>query len=156
MFGLCGLCTRATPATQAETRMEPTQVVHIVKTPAATATAKPSPTAQPIQAPAPVTPTPKPSPTPASVTPTPTPVHPTATPTPQPAVNGNPWGYNFIRGDKIYNPPDAFCDYFNCINSFWNGQGYVVQCQDGMYSQTGGNWNSCQWHGGNRRPLYSH
>jgi hypothetical protein len=56
----------------------------------------------------------------------------------------------------IYNPLAAFCQYFSCISSFWNGQGYVVECQDAMYSKSGGHSGSCSHHGGNRRPLYSH
>jgi hypothetical protein len=104
-------------------------------------TATPSPTA-----------TPKPKPT---ATPKP---KPTATPKPKPtcipgAVNCNPWGYNFSHGSYIYNPPGAFCSYFACIANFWNGKGYVMQCQDGMYSKSGGRSGSCSYHGGNRRPL---
>lgn len=104
-------------------------------TPAATATAQPRPTA-----------TPKPKP------------QPTATPKPKPtcipgAVNCNPWGYNFTSGNYIYSPPGSFCSYFSCINNFWNGVGYVMECQDGMYSKSGGRSGSCSYHGGNWRPL---
>jgi len=95
---------------------------------------------------------------------TPTPA-PTATPQPKPtpkpkphcvAVNNNPWCYNFQPGNLIYTPPAAFCAYFPCISNFWNGSGYVIECQDGMYSKSGGRSGSCSHHGGNLRPLYSH
>jgi hypothetical protein len=110
------------------------------------------------------TPTPKPTlkptarPTPTVIVrPIPTPIPPKPTPTPScQAVNGNPWCYNFSQGNLIYNPPDNFCDYFNCISSFWNGNGYVIECQDGTYSLSGGIRGSCSHHGGDLRPLYSH
>lgn len=101
------------------------------------------------------TPTPAPTPTPI---PTPTP-KPRPTPTPKPhcqAVNNNPWCYNFQPGNLIYDPPPAFCDYFACINNFWNGTGYVNECVDGTYSKSGGHRGDCSYHGGKLRPLYSH
>ena len=68
----------------------------------------------------------------------------------------NPWGYNFCgRGGYISNPPSDFCSYFNCIANFPNGTGYVEQCQDGMFSKSGGHSGSCSHHGGNKQPLYS-
>jgi hypothetical protein len=114
--------------------------------------------APPVQA---VTATPKPAaPT---ATPKPHAPSPTATPnsqptaTPCPAVNCNPWGYNFSPpGNLIYNPPSGFCTYFNCIASFWNGTGYVIECQDLTFSKTGGISGSCSHHGNDYRPLYSH
>jgi hypothetical protein len=93
---------------------------------------------------------------------TPTPL-PTATATPKPkpkptcipgAVNCNPWGYNFSHGSVIYNPPYNFCDYFNCIPSFWSStNGYVEECLDKTYSHSGGRSGSCSHHGGNWRAL---
>ena len=50
----------------------------------------------------------------------------------------------------------AFCTYFACINNFDNGVGYVNECNDGMYSQSGGIRGDCSYHGGEERPLYSH
>ncbi len=114
-------------------------------------------------------PKPRPAPTPtAAPRPTAAP-QPTATPTdvpapqPQPtptcipdAVNCNPWGYNFSPGNRIYSPPADFCSYFSCIGNFWNGRGYVMECNDGMYSKSGGIQGSCSYHGGNWRTLYSH
>jgi len=76
------------------------------------------------------------------------------------AVNNNPWCDNFRPGNLIYHPPSNFCDYFTCVASFWGaddpGDGYVVQCSDGMYSQAGGEPEACSSHGGVYRPLYSH
>ncbi len=105
------------------------------------------------------TPTPSPTPTPKpAIAPTHTsqPTQPPPTPTPCPGVNCNPWGYNFSPGNFIYSPPSAFCNYFPCINNFFNGHGYVVECQDGEYSKSGGVQGACSYHGGVMRPLYSH
>lgn len=68
----------------------------------------------------------------------------------------NPYGYNFCGGSTITNPPSDICNYLSCIGNFWNGRGYIEQCQDGMFSKSGGIQGSCSSHGGNRRPLYSH
>lgn len=115
--------------------------------PIITVTAKPQPTN-----------TPKSQPTAHPTVPRPTPRPPT--PTPCPGINCNPWGYNFSSGNTINNPPSNFCDYFNCIPSFWEADdpdnGYIVQCSDGMYSQSGGERGACSSHGGVSRPLFSH
>jgi hypothetical protein len=68
----------------------------------------------------------------------------------------NSWGYNFCgRGSYITNPESSFCDVFDCIKSFWDStNGYVMRCDDGMYSHSGGRSGSCSSHGGNDRPLY--
>ncbi len=66
----------------------------------------------------------------------------------------NPWGYNFCGGSYITSPASGICAYFNCIDNFWNGKGYVIQCKDGMLSKSGGRQGSCSYHDGNRRPLY--
>jgi hypothetical protein len=106
-------------------------------------------------------PTQPPTPT-ATQLPTPTATQPPAAPAPtQPpahtGVNGNPWGYDFTPGNLIYNPPAAFCDYFNCISSFWTStNGYVDECNDDTYSHSGGRSGACSHHGGEMRPLYSH
>jgi hypothetical protein len=91
-----------------------------------------------------------------TATPTPTPK---PTPKPKPAcnaVNGNPWCYNFHPGNLIYSPPGSFCSYFACIGNFWNGRGYVVECNDGDYSKSGGIRGACSYHHGVWRPLYAH
>ncbi len=136
----------------------PTQVA--VATSAPTHQATPQPTMQPTHQPTPtIAPTHQPTPV---LTQPPTPV-PTPKPTPKPsptptcqAVNNNPWCYNFSPGTYIYNPPVAFCVYFACIASFWNGHGYVNECQDGDFSLSGGIRGDCSHHGGEWRPLYSH
>jgi hypothetical protein len=44
-----------------------------------------------------------------------------------------------------------FCATHNCIPNFDNGNGSVVQCSDGMWSQSGGIQGACSGHGGLRR-----
>ncbi len=123
---------------------------------AISATALPTTTVQPTVTPKPVAtvkPTPKPKPTQPSVRPTPI-------PTKCQGVNGNPWCYDFSSGNLISYPPSNFCSYFACIANFWGaddpGDGYVVQCADGSYSQSGGERGACSYHGGVSRPLYAH
>jgi len=70
-----------------------------------------------------------------------------------PPYNSNPYGFCFEVGSLIYNPPSDFCLYFDCIGNFWNGRGYVIQCQDGEFSKSGGIQGSCSYHGGNSRAL---
>ncbi len=137
--GSVNLATQSTPT--------PTTQSHqaaILVSQAVTLTPTPTPTS---------TPTPKPA-----IAPTHTsqPTQPPHTPTPCPGVNCNPWGYNFNPGNYIYSPPSAFCNYFQCINNFFNGHGYVVECQDGEYSKSGGVQGACSYHGGVMHPLYSH
>lgn len=124
------------------------------------ATATPTPTKGTTSSPSPTTvPTSGPTSVPETPTPgrTPTPPRPTPTPTPScNAVNNNPWCYNFTPGALITSPPTAFCNYFKCIPSFWNGHGFVNECQDGMYSLSGGISGDCSSHGGEQQPLYSH
>ena len=133
---------------QAQVVDQPTQDTSLLDTP----------TDQPTVAPT-VAPTMKPTPKPTQK-PTPRPTQPPPKPTSCPGINCNPWGYNFSPGNLIYNPPSNFCDYFNCIASFWGsddpGDGYVNQCVDGTYSQSGGERGDCSYHGGEGRPLYSH
>jgi hypothetical protein len=120
----------------------------------------PSPTKVPISA------TPSPTKVPISATPpkrgetssklTATP-SPSATSVPgKTGVNGNPWGYNFQPGDTITEPPEEFCSYFQCVSSFWSGQGYVIECRDGKFSTSGGRPRACAKNGGVARPLYAH
>ena len=97
--------------------------------------------------------------------PTPTPVptvapvqQATPTPTPERGVNNNPWGYNFDPGRLIYNPPAQFCSYFKCARDFfWSWiYGYVVECNDGSFSRTGGTQFVCSHDYGVKRKLYAH
>lgn len=66
----------------------------------------------------------------------------------------NPWAYNFCSGDVIWTPPDTFCEFFECIERFWKGRGYVVQCRDGSFSKTGGRLITCNRNGGEYRTLF--
>lgn len=118
----------------------------------ATPTPRPVPTA---------TPRPQPTATPRPPAPTATPRPPAPTATPQPTCDyggapPNPWCYTFnYTGKYIYSPPSNFCNYFNCIASFWtHTNGYVDECQDGTYSHSGGVSGACSYHGGELRPLY--
>ena len=113
--------------------------------------ASPSPVASP-------TPSPTPSPKPSLVAP------PTQAPVPPPAAfdfcgaPANPWHYNFCASDSgkyITSAPSGFCGYFSCISSFSAGSGYVVECNDGMYSRSGGISGACSRHGGVLRPLWA-
>jgi hypothetical protein len=99
--------------------------------------------------------------------PTPTPVPtvapvqqatPTPTPTEQRGVNNNPWGYNFDPGQLIYNPPAQFCFYFRCAWDFYSqwASGYVVECNNGSFSRTGGTRFACAGDDGVKRTLYAH
>lgn len=168
VFALCSMCSgisnaiagntssvaTATPDTSLTQLAYGNATVDSAATSIAQDTA-PTPTAQPI-----VAPTRAPAPTQVPAAPT----H-AAQPTPAPkpscnAVNNNPWCYNFSPGKLITNPPADFCSYFNCIASFVSADdpdgGYIVECADGTYSQSGGESGSCSHHGGNLRPLYSH
>ncbi len=79
------------------------------------------------------------------------------TPTPLPNSVANPWGYDFATpGVLITAPPLNFCIYFKCVTNFRMGQGYVMQCQDGMFTLTGGTAGSCMANKGDLRPLYFH
>jgi hypothetical protein len=73
----------------------------------------------------------------------------------QPAGGGlcgapqNPYGYNLCgNGNRIDNPPQDICNYFDCIDNFWNGNGYMVECNDGTYSMSGGIEDVCSDHNG--------
>ena len=147
--------------TQAPT---PTATTGLVAVPASPTVLQDTPTPVPTQQP---TPTPTPTPLP-KLTLAPThaaqPTQPPPPPKPIPklcqAVNGNPWCFNFVPGNLIDYPPSGFCNYFNCIASFYQsddpGDGYIVECNDGTYSQSGGERGACSYHGGVMRPLYSH
>jgi hypothetical protein len=68
----------------------------------------------------------------------------------------NPWAYNFCgSGDVITDPPSDFCTYFECIERFWKGKGFVVQCGDGMFAKTGGRLITCNRNGGEYRTLFT-
>ena len=73
-----------------------------------------------------------------------------------PAINNNPWCYNFSHGTRIYHPQRAFCSYFACVSDFWRAtRGYVVECWNGKYSHSGGIRGVCSRDKGVRRTLYA-
>jgi PASTA domain len=75
------------------------------------------------------------------------------------AVFGNPWGYNFSCCRFIRDPPSAFCSYFKCVPYFSAGVGYVIQCDDRTFEQSGAGQEAehpqgaCSGRGGIYRPL---
>jgi hypothetical protein len=94
-------------------------------------------------------------------TPKPPPPKPPPPPPPPPPVAAtcgapsNPDGLNFCgRGHLVSSPPGDVCSYFSCIPNFWNGTGYMAECNDGMYSMSGGRQGACSHHGGETRPVY--
>jgi hypothetical protein len=95
-------------------------------------------------------------------TPPPPPPPPPAQPPPAAPQNlcgapANAWGYTMCNtGTLVYNPPANFCNVFSCIQSFWKfTNGYVVRCQDGRFSHSGGRQGACSDHRGVEAPLYS-
>ena len=126
-------------------------------TASATATLTPTPTSAPTPVPSAVPTAPRPpAPPPTQAPPPPAQAAPPPASACKAQAPSNPWGYDFCSGSLITAPPGTFCSYFACIGNFWNGRGYVEQCQDGMFSKSGGIQGSCSYHGGNQRPLYSH
>jgi hypothetical protein len=68
----------------------------------------------------------------------------------------NPYGYNFCgRGSDITSPAAGTCSYFDCINNFSNGVGYMIECKDGTYSMSGGRSGACSDHKGELQEVYS-
>jgi hypothetical protein len=48
----------------------------------------------------------------------------------------------------------SFCDTHACIANFDNGSGYIVRCNDGMWSHSGGLSGACSYHGGESSNVY--
>lgn len=67
----------------------------------------------------------------------------------------NPDGYNFCGGSTISDPDSNVCEYFDCIDNFSNGKGYMVECSDGTYSMSGGRRGACSDHGGEQQDVYN-
>lgn len=80
----------------------------------------------------------------------------TVTPTAECGSPPNPWCYDFFPGELIDSPPADFCEHLECVDNFWAGTGYVVRCNDGAFSRTGGTSAACSGNDGVRQPLYSH
>lgn len=51
-------------------------------------------------------------------------------------------------GDSSSTNSSSFCDSHNCIPSFSEGNGSIVQCADGAWSHSGGIQGACSSHGG--------
>lgn len=67
----------------------------------------------------------------------------------------NPLGYNYCgRGSLIRAPSPDTCSYFQCIDNWSNGKGYMEDCQDGHVSMSGGRQGSRSYHGGDAHPVY--
>jgi hypothetical protein len=71
-----------------------------------------------------------------------------------------------VRQSLLVTPPPAepvpsdssatdFCASHACIDNFDNGSGYIVQCNDGMWSHSGGLQGACSYHGGESSNVYS-
>lgn len=149
------LAIAASCGSNSSSKQTPTTGAPTISGAAADVSAVPSPsrTGAPIMPPTVVAPTNTPVPPPPSPTrappPTPVPIcHSSAPP--------NPYGFDFCSGSLISSPPADICSYIACIQNFWNGRGYVIQCSDGTFGKSGGIRGSCSYHGGNSRPLYAH
>lgn len=70
----------------------------------------------------------------------------------------NPYGFDFNVQDGFWIefPPKDFCNHFDCTDTFWQENGYVVQCNDGKFSKSGSEENECAGHGGWKQMLYRH
>jgi hypothetical protein len=62
-----------------------------------------------------------------------------------PDDNGSPGDYSDDSGSDSYNLSPV---YGQNIPNYDEGNGYRVQCADGMYSQSGGIQGACSGHGG--------
>lgn len=160
-FLLCGLCSGITNANshnnQAVTDAT-TPTVTIAPTKAALVSHIATPTVKPTVAPTPTPVPPTPTPIPQQVQPT-SPPAPTQPPAPTcggTVVDGVCYSFDSTGGSQEYNPVPDFCTVFSCITSFYSGTSYVVQCNDGMYSKSGGRTGSCSRHGGEGATLYRH
>jgi hypothetical protein len=55
---------------------------------------------------------------------------------------------NCVPPEDVSNPPTDFCETHDCIDNFDNGNGYAVQCNDGLWSMSGGESGACSYHQG--------
>lgn len=58
-------------------------------------------------------------------------------------------------GDSSSQSNADFCATHECIANFYNGNGYIVQCADGMWSHSGGIQGACSYHGGETSNVYT-
>ncbi|MDG4792967.1 hypothetical protein [Micromonospora sp. WMMD1082] len=83
----------------------------------------------------------------------PAPRRPSPTPERRCGAPANPMGYDFCGGERIREPAREVCDHFDCVPGFWEGRGYLVQCENGKISLAGGSPRACGLHGGVRRTV---
>jgi hypothetical protein len=151
----------AVPTLSAPSTTAPPSLVAAPTAAATTAQASQAPTPAAAPQPAHTSPANKPAPTTAPAKPAPTAASkPTAAAAPAAAqlcgAPSNPYGYNFCgHGTAISTPNAGVCNYFNCIKTFWNGLGYLVECNDGTYSLSGGRSGACSSHHGEMREVFS-
>lgn len=55
-----------------------------------------------------------------------------------------------VAGGAWAEAPTGFCATHGCVPSFEKGRGSIVQCEDGMWSRSGGLSGACSHHGGVR------
>jgi hypothetical protein len=65
----------------------------------------------------------------------------------------NPYGYTLCGGTVVTDPAADICGYFDCAAAFWKGKGYMMLCQDGKVTMSGGRPKSCSRHGGDRHAV---
>jgi hypothetical protein len=70
------------------------------------------------------------------------------------ALVGVAWALGWIGDDaspaSSKTTHASFCDRHACIPSFYDGNGSIVECEDGMWSHSGGSPGACSYHGGER------
>lgn len=129
----------AVPAVVITSAAPPTSAAPAVVTPAAPATTTTHAAPPPPRSPAPVHTTRAPAPT----------VHTTKAAPSTCGAPANPYGYTLCDvGGLVTSPTPGVCTYFNCIANFVNGTGYMVECNDGTYSMSGGKRGACSYHNG--------
>lgn len=65
-----------------------------------------------------------------------------------PTTDPNSTAYDETSCDGGGTDNDSFCDTHSCIDNFDNETGYIVQCNDGEWSHSGGRPGACSYHGG--------
>jgi hypothetical protein len=67
----------------------------------------------------------------------------------------NPFDLHYCsQGVQVPDPPEGVCGYFPCIDNFNQGRGYMVVCNDGMVSMSGGIQGACSSHTGVRADVH--
>ncbi|MFC3983121.1 hypothetical protein [Streptosporangium jomthongense] len=67
----------------------------------------------------------------------------------------NAYGFTYCAsGARVTTPVTEACVVFDCIDNFSEGRGYLVMCQDGKVSMSGGLDGVCSYHDGWLRDIY--